>query len=198
MPQKAHIVLLDPRVFCVIYSFLHLLVLQTICIIILDFWNNLQNMVDFMEESTKEIMKKWERIIEESDGGGKMAEIVIDNYMKELTGDIISKFCFGGSYALGNQIFSKIAALQRALAKPNVLIGFLHPRFLHSLCTFIFFFLYFITSICACSVCNNPAICIQNSSHQGKQRGMEVGERDKRANFESDSSSQVTKPKVHR
>ncbi|XP_054824761.1 cytochrome P450 714A1-like [Prosopis cineraria] len=51
--------------------------------------SKIQNMVDFVEESTKAIMRKWESIIEES--GGKMAEIIIDNDMKELTGDIISK-----------------------------------------------------------------------------------------------------------
>ncbi|XP_028776373.1 cytochrome P450 714A1-like [Neltuma alba] len=90
--------------------------------------SKIQNMVDFMEESTREIMRKWERIIEES--GGKMAEIVIDNDMKELTADIISKACFGGSYALGNQIFAKLTALQNVLAKPNVLFGFLYLRIL--------------------------------------------------------------------
>ncbi|XP_054814073.1 cytochrome P450 714A1-like [Prosopis cineraria] len=90
--------------------------------------SKIQNMVCFMEESTMEIMRKWERIIGES--GGKMAEIMIDNDMKELTGDIISKVCFGGSYSLGNQIFAKLKALQNALANPGVLIGFLHPRIL--------------------------------------------------------------------
>ncbi|KAI9108185.1 hypothetical protein K1719_021058 [Acacia pycnantha] len=87
-----------------------------------------RNMVDFMEESTREIMRKWERIIEES--GGKTAEIVIDNEMKEITADIISKACFGGSYALGNQIFAKIIALTNLLAKPSVLFGFLYLRIL--------------------------------------------------------------------
>ncbi|XP_054782760.1 cytochrome P450 714A1-like [Prosopis cineraria] len=89
----------------------------------------IQNMVDFMEESTKEIMRKWERIIEES-GVKKMAEIVIDDYMKDLTADIISKACFSGSYAQGNQIFAKLTALQAAVAKPNMLFGFLYLRIL--------------------------------------------------------------------
>ncbi|XP_054782556.1 cytochrome P450 714A1-like [Prosopis cineraria] len=88
--------------------------------------SKIQNMVDFMEDSTKEIMRKWERIIEKS--GGKMAEIVIDNDMKELTADIISKACFGGSYALGNQIFAKLTTLQNALGKLSVLFGFLYLR----------------------------------------------------------------------
>ncbi|KAI9108116.1 hypothetical protein K1719_020989 [Acacia pycnantha] len=90
--------------------------------------SKIKNMVDFMEESTREIMRKWERIIEES--GGKTAEIVIDNEMKEITADIISKACFGGSYALGNQIFAKITALTNLLAKPSVLFGFLYLRIL--------------------------------------------------------------------
>ncbi|KAK4268366.1 hypothetical protein QN277_025034 [Acacia crassicarpa] len=90
--------------------------------------SKIKNMVDFMEESTREIIRKWERIIEES--GGKTAEIVIDNEMKEVTADIISKACFGGSYALGNQIFAKITALANLLAKRSVLFGFLYLRIL--------------------------------------------------------------------
>ena len=58
-----------------------------------------------------------------------MAEIVIDSDMKELTADIISKACFGGSYALGNQIFAKITALQNLVSSPTVLFGFLYLRF---------------------------------------------------------------------
>lgn len=92
------------------------------------FISKIQNMVGFMQESTKEIMRKWERCITES--GGKAAEIVIDDDLKALTADVICKACFGSSYAQGNQIFAKLAALQAALAKPNLLFGFANLRFL--------------------------------------------------------------------
>ncbi|XP_028776302.1 cytochrome P450 714A1-like [Neltuma alba] len=92
------------------------------------FLSKIQNMVDFMEESTKEIMRKWERCITES--GGKIAEIVIDDDLKAITADVICKACFGSSYAQGNQIFAKLAALQVVLAKSNFLFGFTNLRFL--------------------------------------------------------------------
>ncbi|KAI9108140.1 hypothetical protein K1719_021013 [Acacia pycnantha] len=92
------------------------------------FLSKIKNMVDFMEESTKEIIRKWDRRITES--GGKVAEIVIDKDLMALTADVICKACFGSSYAQGNQIFAKLSALQAVLAKPNLLFGFTHIRFL--------------------------------------------------------------------
>ncbi|KAI9108048.1 hypothetical protein K1719_020921 [Acacia pycnantha] len=92
------------------------------------FLSKIKNMVDFMEESTKEIVRKWDRRITES--GGKVAEIVIDKDLMALTADVICKACFGSSYAQGNQIFAKLSALQAVLAKPNLLFGFTDIRFL--------------------------------------------------------------------
>lgn len=99
-------------------------------------------MVDYMEESTKEIIRKWERIIIEN--GGKVAEIVIDDDLKALTADVISKASFSSSYAQGNQIFSKLAALQAVLAKPNLLFGFLNLRF--------HFSSFLLVNLCFCSI----------------------------------------------
>ncbi|KAK7340093.1 hypothetical protein VNO77_20787 [Canavalia gladiata] len=92
------------------------------------FQTKIKNMVDLMEESTMEIIKKWERRIKESEG--EVAELVIDGDLKTLTADIISKTCFGTSYAQGNLIFTKLATMQAALAKPSILFGFLNLRFL--------------------------------------------------------------------
>lgn len=72
------------------------------------------------------IIKKWESHITESEGG--IAELVIDGDMKTLTADVISKVCFGTSYALGNLIFAKLASMQAILAKSSVLFGFLNLR----------------------------------------------------------------------
>ncbi|XP_019451530.1 PREDICTED: cytochrome P450 714A1-like isoform X1 [Lupinus angustifolius] len=86
------------------------------------FLSKIKNVVDLMEESTMEIIRKWESHIRESKGG--IVEIVIEEDMKVLTADIISKTCFGTSYAQGNEIFAKLATLQATLAKPSVLFGF--------------------------------------------------------------------------
>ncbi|XP_054817829.1 cytochrome P450 714A1-like [Prosopis cineraria] len=92
------------------------------------FLSKIQNMVAMIEESTREIMRKWERCIGES--GGKMAEIVIDNDLKALTTDVICKACFGSSYVQGIQIFDKLASLQSALAKPSLPFGISILRYL--------------------------------------------------------------------
>ncbi|XP_027338716.1 cytochrome P450 714A1-like [Abrus precatorius] len=92
------------------------------------FLTKIKNMVDLMEESTMEIIRKWESYIRESEGG--IAELVIDGDLKVLTADVISKACFGSSYAQGNLIFAKLATMQSALARPSILFGFLNIRFL--------------------------------------------------------------------
>ncbi|KAG4925416.1 hypothetical protein JHK87_050956 [Glycine soja] len=92
------------------------------------FHSKIKNWVNIMEESTMAINKKWENHITESEGG--IAELVIDGDMKALTADVISKACFGSTYAQGNLIFAKLASMQTALAKPNHIFGFLNLRFL--------------------------------------------------------------------
>ena len=90
-----------------------------------------QNMVGVIEQSTIVMMKTWENRILESEGG--VADMIIDEDLKRLSADIISRACFGSSYSQGNQIFSKIASLQDALSKPSVLFGLFNFRFSHPL-----------------------------------------------------------------
>lgn len=91
------------------------------------FLSKIKNMVDLMEESAMAIIRNWESRIK-SEGG--TAEIVIDEDLKTLTADIISKACFGSSYTEGNQIFAKLAIMQATLARPSILFGFLNLRYL--------------------------------------------------------------------
>ncbi|KAK4582118.1 hypothetical protein RGQ29_025332 [Quercus rubra] len=92
------------------------------------FLNKVKNMVGVIEQSTIVMMKTWENRILESEGG--VADMIIDEDLKRLSADIISRACFGSSYSQGNQIFSKIASLQDALSKPSVLFGLFNFRFL--------------------------------------------------------------------
>ena len=86
-------------------------------------------MVGLMEQSTIAMMKTWENRIIESEGG--VADMIIDEDLKSLSADIISKACFGSSYSQGNLIFVKIASLQDALSKPSALFGLFNFRFSH-------------------------------------------------------------------
>uniref|UniRef100_A0A7N2M583 Cytochrome P450 714A1 n=1 Tax=Quercus lobata TaxID=97700 RepID=A0A7N2M583_QUELO len=92
------------------------------------FINKVKNMVGLMEQSTIAMMKTWENRIIESEGG--VADMIIDEDLKSLSADIISKSCFGSSYSQGNLIFAKIASLQDALSKPSALFGQFNFRFL--------------------------------------------------------------------
>ncbi|VVA14484.1 PREDICTED: cytochrome [Prunus dulcis] len=56
----------------------------------------------------------------------QIVDIKVDEELKTLSADIISRACFGSSYSQGNQIFAKIAILQEALSNPSLLFGFLN------------------------------------------------------------------------
>lgn len=73
------------------------------------------------------LLETWESKILESESG--VAEMRMDQDLKTLSADKISRACFDSSYSQGNQIFAKIAFLQDALSKPNMLFGFLNFRF---------------------------------------------------------------------
>ncbi|KAA8534509.1 hypothetical protein F0562_032026 [Nyssa sinensis] len=53
----------------------------------------------------------------ENEGG--VADIKIDEYMRSFSGDVISRACFGSSYAEGEEIFLKLRARQEALSKKS-------------------------------------------------------------------------------
>jgi len=91
------------------------------------FLDKVKGMVGLMEESTMALLETWDSRIQESESS--TVEMRIDQDLKALSADIISRACFGSSYSQGNEIFAKIAFLQDALSKPNLLFGFLNFRF---------------------------------------------------------------------
>lgn len=73
-----------------------------------------KGMVNLMVESTTSIVRSWESKIESA---GRVAEIEVSEQMRSLSGDIISRACFGSSYSQGEQIFLKLRALQSMMSK---------------------------------------------------------------------------------
>ncbi|KAG8475030.1 hypothetical protein CXB51_031808 [Gossypium anomalum] len=47
-------------------------------------------------------------------------EIIVDEDLRSLSADIISRACFGSNYSKGEEIFSKLKALQMAMAKTYI------------------------------------------------------------------------------
>ena len=74
-----------------------------------------------MVESAQPLLKKWEEFIEAH--GGITADVKVDEDLRELSADVISRACFGSSYSKGKQIFSKLRSLQQTFSNQNILFG---------------------------------------------------------------------------
>lgn len=85
-------------------------------------------------ESSKQMLRSWESIIENGGGAG---EILVNDDLRKFSADVISKACFGSSFAEGQEIFSRLRQLQKAMARSNLLLGIPGLR-----CIFIFFIYY--------------------------------------------------------
>lgn len=77
-------------------------------------------MIHIVQESTKTLIDSWRSRIES--GGGTVADINIDPDMRSFSGDVISKACFGSNFSKGEEIFSKLRALQEAASKTSLAI----------------------------------------------------------------------------
>jgi len=86
----------------------------------------MQKMVDLMVDSTRPLIESWESKIQYGKG---IADIKIDEDLRNYSADVISKACFGSSYSEGKEIFLKLRALQRALSKPNLLVEIAGMRY---------------------------------------------------------------------
>lgn len=75
----------------------------------------LQGMVNIMVESTSSMVRSWETKIKREKG--EIAEIKIDEDLKNLSADIISRACFGSNYSQGEQTFLKLRTLQDIMSK---------------------------------------------------------------------------------
>ena len=71
-----------------------------------------------MVDSTTSVLRYWESRIEKEEG---FADIRVDEDLRSLSADIISRACFGSSYSQGKDIFVKLRTLQTVMSD-----GFLH------------------------------------------------------------------------
>lgn len=77
-------------------------------------------MTDLVEQSTLMLIDSWKGLI---DAEGGKADIKIDDYLKKFSGEVISRACFGSSYAEGEQLFQKFAALQQVISNKGFSLG---------------------------------------------------------------------------
>lgn len=91
------------------------------------FMDKVKGMVNLMMEAALTMLNSWENEIE-SEGGS--AEIVVDEFLRNFSADVISRASFGSSFAGGKEIFIKIRQLQTTMAKQSMLIGVPGSRYL--------------------------------------------------------------------
>ncbi|GJN28451.1 hypothetical protein PR202_gb16576 [Eleusine coracana subsp. coracana] len=91
------------------------------------FMGKVKGMVNLMVEAGNTMLNLWESEVEKHDGG---AEMVVDEYLRNLSADVISRASFGSSFAQGKEIFNKIRQLQMLMAKQTMLIGVPSFRYL--------------------------------------------------------------------
>ncbi|GMN57993.1 hypothetical protein TIFTF001_027093 [Ficus carica] len=77
-------------------------------------------MVSLMGDSTTSMLRTWESRIKSGD-----ADIKVDDDLRSLSSNIISRACFGSHYLQGEQIFSKLGTLQKLMSKKIIGIPFL-------------------------------------------------------------------------
>uniref|UniRef100_A0A7C9E1E6 Unspecific monooxygenase n=1 Tax=Opuntia streptacantha TaxID=393608 RepID=A0A7C9E1E6_OPUST len=87
--------------------------------------DKVKGMLGLMVEATTSMLGSWADRINSSGG---TAEITVDEDLRSLSADIISRAAFGSNYSLGKDIFSKLRALQQLMAK-TVFIGIPGSRY---------------------------------------------------------------------
>ncbi|KAA8515818.1 hypothetical protein F0562_018571 [Nyssa sinensis] len=79
--------------------------------------DKIKGMVNLMAESTITMLKSWESKIE---NGGGNAVIRVDDDLRSLSADIISRTCFGSNYSQGGKIFLELRNLQKVMSMGNI------------------------------------------------------------------------------
>lgn len=77
-------------------------------------------------EAAEPMLESWESRVQ-CEGG--TAEIAIDQDLRCLSADVISRVCFGGSYSEGKEIFARLRAVQVAISKKSLFFGIPGSRY---------------------------------------------------------------------
>ncbi|KAJ9680493.1 hypothetical protein PVL29_019730 [Vitis rotundifolia] len=82
------------------------------------YMDKVKGMVNSMVDSTTIVLRTWENSVDNEEG---VADIRVDEDLRRVSADIISRACFGSSYSQGKDIFLKLRTLQKIMSK-----GFLY------------------------------------------------------------------------
>lgn len=91
------------------------------------FVDKVKNMLSIVLESGSKLIKSLENVVGDS---GKVAEIKVDDYVRDFTCHVFSTIMFGEDYPTNTGLFSKCRALILASGSPTILNGRPFYRFL--------------------------------------------------------------------
>uniref|UniRef100_A0ACD5W620 Uncharacterized protein n=8 Tax=Avena sativa TaxID=4498 RepID=A0ACD5W620_AVESA len=84
------------------------------------FMEKIKVMVGLIVEASVPLLEAWESML---DNSGGIREIDVDGYMRNFSADVIARACFGGDFTTGEEIFSKLRQLQKAISEKDTLVG---------------------------------------------------------------------------
>ena len=84
-------------------------------------------MVNLMVDFTTLMLRSWESRIENEAG---IANIKIDEDLRSLSADILSRACFGSNYSQGEEIFLKLNNLKGNVGVPGFRYGNISDPFI--------------------------------------------------------------------
>lgn len=84
------------------------------------FMEKIKGMIQLIEDATAPLLEAWENIL---DSAGGSTEIVVDDYVRNVSADVIARACFGSSFAKGEEIFRMLRKLQTAISQQDAFVG---------------------------------------------------------------------------
>ena len=100
----------------------------------------LQDTVNIIVESACTLIKSWDNVVKAEDG---VAELIVDEYVRNFTSEIVSKMMFGNNFFEGMKLFPKLKTLIDIMSTPTLLSGVPFSRYVISL-FFVISFLFLI------------------------------------------------------
>ena len=96
--------------------------------------------MNIIVESACTLIKSWDNVVKAEDG---VAELIVDEYVRNFTSEIISKMMFGNNFFEGMKLFPKLKTLTDIMSTPTLLSGVPFSRYVISL-FFVISFLFLI------------------------------------------------------
>ncbi|GAB2288015.1 hypothetical protein Dimus_022362 [Dionaea muscipula] len=87
-----------------------------------------KGMMGLIRDAIEPLLKRWEACIEAE--GGIVAEVRIDEDLRAISADVISRACFGSSYSKGKDIFLRLRTLQKLISDHGFLFKLPNFRYL--------------------------------------------------------------------